>query len=186
MTRVDDLWYLAREANQRGEQAYHELADQHDGMVETTRTRYVSRRRFQTLAERTNRTGAPYGAHTIVYRESGEILLVRHEGVDLWVLPGGGVEPDESYAEAARRELEEEAGVEVSYDGLAILTRLRIVSGDQSMTGVLPVYAAHAETTEPEVADPDGEISAARWFAELPEDTRDRKDLQSWRDRELP
>ncbi|WP_435358549.1 NUDIX hydrolase [Haloarchaeobius sp. DFWS5] len=183
MTRVDDLWYLAQEADQYGEQAFHELRDRHDDVLQTERTRYVSRRRFRTLAERVERTGAPYGAHTIVYRDDGDILLVRHEGVDMWVLPGGGVEGSESYAEAARRELAEEAGVRASYDGLAILTRLEIVSGEQSMCGVLPVYAASAETTDTSVTDPDDEISAARWFSRLPEDTRDRDELVAWRER---
>ncbi|WP_303647470.1 NUDIX hydrolase [Haloarchaeobius amylolyticus] len=184
--RVDDLWYLADQADQFAQQRYHDLRDRHDDPMEVTRTRYVSRRRFRTLAERTNRTGAPYGAHTIVYRTDGAVLLVRHEGVDLWVLPGGGIDGDESYREAAARELREEAGVEVSYDGLAILTRLRIVSGEQSMCGVLPVYAARAKTTDPDITDPDDEISAARWFHRLPEDTRDREDLLAWRERNLP
>ncbi|WP_435318559.1 NUDIX domain-containing protein [Haloarchaeobius sp. TZWSO28] len=178
---VDDLWYLAHEADQHGQQMYHELRERHDDPMEVTRTRYVSRRRFRTLAERTNETGAPYGAHTIVYRPDRAILLVRHEGVDLWVLPGGGVDDAENYREAAERELAEEAGVKASYDGLAILTRLRLVSGEQSMCAVLPVYAAQAETTETEIADPDDEISKARWFHHLPEDTRDRGDLLTWR-----
>jgi hydroxymethylglutaryl-CoA reductase (NADPH) len=45
--------------------------------------------------------------------------------------------------------------------------------------------AAAAESTEPEVSDPDGEISEARWFDDLPEDTRDRHDLEAWRDHAL-
>ncbi|WP_303647502.1 NUDIX domain-containing protein [Haloarchaeobius sp. HME9146] len=178
---VDDLWYLAHEADQHGQQMYHELRERHDDPMEVTRTRYVSRRRFRTLAERTNETGAPYGAHTIVYRPDGSLLLVRHEGVDLWVLPGGGVDDAENYREAAERELAEEAGIEASYDGLAILTKLRLVSGEQSMCAVLPVYAAQAETTETEIADPDDEISKAGWFHHLPDDTRDREDLVAWR-----
>lgn len=51
--------------------------------------------------------------------------------------------------------------------------------------GVLPVFAAEAETREPSVAGPDDEISAARWvpFDDLPADTRDRNDLLAWRER---
>jgi 8-oxo-dGTP diphosphatase len=35
------------------------------------------------------------------------------------------------------------------------------------------------------VGDPDGEISTARWFDELPADTRDRAEISQWRERAL-
>lgn len=185
MTSFDDLWYLADDAQQSAEQARHRLDRRYDDYMELDRTHRVSRRRFRTLAERIRENGTPYGAHTIVYRPSGELLLVRHEDVDLWVLPGGGVRKDETFRDAAEREVAEEAGVDVDYDGLAILTEIRVVADDNVTWGVLPVFAGEAETTEPTVSDPDGEISAARWFAELPEDTRDRRDILSWRERRL-
>jgi 8-oxo-dGTP diphosphatase len=53
------------------------------------------------------------------------------------------------------------------------------------MLGVMPVYAARAETHEPSIADPDDEISVARWFADPPADTRDRDDLLTWREHTL-
>ena len=185
MKPVDDLWYLASQANQRAEQAYHALtADcESELYLEFERQRTVSRRRFRTLAERVESCGTPYGAHTIVYRESGELLLVRHEGVDLWVLPGGGLDGDETFREAAERELHEEAGVEAHYDGLAMLSRIHFRCDGHQAWGVMPIYAAEAQTADPEVQDPDDEISAARWFETLPEDTRDRADLLEWRDK---
>ncbi len=182
---LDDLWFLASEASQQAECAYHRLTDRHDdeAYLEFERTRSVSRERFRTLAERIRSSGAPYGAHTVVHRDSGELLLVRHEGVDMWVLPGGCVDAGESFHEAARRELDEEAGVSVAYDGLAMVTRVTVRHGDQGTWGVLPVFEARAESTAPTVDDPDGEISEARWFADLPPDTRDREDLLAWRAR---
>jgi 8-oxo-dGTP diphosphatase len=55
-----------------------------------------------------------------------------------------------------------------------------------STWGVLPVFEAEADAAaDPSVADPDDEISAARWFDELPEDTRDRSILQRWREQRL-
>ncbi|WP_254534621.1 NUDIX hydrolase [Halomarina litorea] len=178
---LDDLWFLADEARQEAECAYHRLTAHHEGYLEFERTRSVSRGRFRTLAERIRTSGTPYGAHTVVHRESGDLLLVRHDDVDLWVLPGGCVDGAESCREAARRELAEEAGVEAAYDGLAMLTRVTVRHGDQRTWGVLPVFEARAETTTPAVDDPDGEISDARWFDELPPDTRDREDLLAWR-----
>lgn len=180
MTVVDGLWYLADEAAQRAEQAYHRTTDAHgDGRLERTYRKRVSRGRFRTLAERIQRCGAPYGAHTLVYRPSGELLVVRHEGVDMWVLPGGGVDGSESFREAAERELAEEAGIDASYEGLAMLNRVEISCGAHDTWGVLPVFSAEAETTTLSVEDPDDEISKARWFEpeRLPKDTRDREDL---------
>lgn len=184
---VDSLWYLASEAEQRAEQAYHRLAESYEDFIKFDRTQSVSRRRFRTLAERVRRTGAPFGAHTIVYRPSGELLLVRHEGVNMWVLPGGGVDGDESFRDAAERELREEAGVDAAYEGLAMVTRVTFEWRGHESWGVLPVFAARpSETVTPEVRDPDGEISAARWFSDLPDDTRDRSDIQAWREAALP
>lgn len=185
MTTLDDLWYLSEEATQRAEQVYHGLTDRHDGYLERTHTKRVSRRRFRTLAKRIREWGAPYGAHTFVYRPSGDLLLVRHEAVNMWVLPGGLPDGDESFREAARRELSEEAGVEVEYDGLGLVSRVDIFASDYSTWGVLPVFAAKAIETEPKVNDPDDEISAARWFRDLPEDTRDREHILAWRERTL-
>jgi 8-oxo-dGTP diphosphatase len=182
---VDDLWYLASCAEQRAERAYHGLTDRHDDVLEFDRHRTVSRRRFRTLAERVERTGAPYGAHTVVYRENGDLLLVRHEDVDLWVLPGGGIDDGETFREAAERELAEEAGVNATYDGLAMVTSVTFECDGYSSWGVLPVFEARAQETDLTVQDPDGEISAAAWFADLPEDTRDRGHLERWRDHAL-
>jgi 8-oxo-dGTP diphosphatase len=180
VTAVDGLWYLAEQAEQRAERAYHRMTERYgdEGIRRTYRKR-VSRPRFRTLAERIRRSGTPYGAHTLVRRDSGELLLVRHDGVDLWVLPGGGVDGPESLREAAERELDEEAGIEATYRGIAMLVRVEIGCRGRDTWGLLPVFHATAETTDPAVSDPDGEISDARWFGSgaLPEDTRDREDL---------
>ena len=51
----------------------------------------------------------------VVRRESGgsELLLMRRRDNGRWGLPGGYVEPGESVAEAAAREVLEETGVEI-------------------------------------------------------------------------
>jgi len=46
----------------------------------------------------------------------GRILMVRHQELhrSFWTLPGGGVEPDETYEEAVVREVLEETNLETS------------------------------------------------------------------------
>jgi 8-oxo-dGTP diphosphatase len=181
---VDGLWFLAENAGRRAARARHELVERHDGYVERTHRTRVSRARFRTLADRIERTGGPYGAHTIVHRD-GELVLCRHEGVGRWVLPGGEVDPGESFRAAAERELAEEAGMTAEYDGLAVLTRIDVSSREHDTWGVMPVFAARPTAGPPTAADPDGEIREARWFGfdALPADTRDRADLLAWYDR---
>ncbi|WP_276273940.1 NUDIX hydrolase [Haloarcula litorea] len=183
MTTVDDLWYLADVASQQAEQRYHDLRDRHDAAVEFTRHRRVTRPRFRRVAEAARDHGAPFGSHTLAYRPSGDLLLVRHEGVDKWVLPGGELDGGESFREAALRELREEGGIDATIEGLGLLGRVEFHCDGNRTWGVLPVYEARATTTDPSVEDPDHEISAARWFDELPEDTRDREEILRWRDR---
>ncbi|MFC7074038.1 NUDIX hydrolase [Halovenus rubra] len=184
MTTVDDLWYLADEATQQAEQTYHRLAQGDDDYLEFNTTKQVSRRRFRTVATRIEDNGAPYGAHTLTQRPNGALLLVRHDAIDLWVLPGGETDTDETFYEAAVRELQEEAGIKAEYDGLGMLGKVTFECDDHTTWGVLPLYEAHTAPVEPTVQDPDGEITEARWFDELPADTRDREQLSLWREQD--
>jgi 8-oxo-dGTP pyrophosphatase MutT (NUDIX family) len=183
MTTVDDLWFLADEASQQAEQTYHRLSTEYQNFLEFETTKQVSRRRFRTVARRIRDNGAPYGAHTLAHRENGALLLVRHEAIDLWVLPGGETDGEESFRAAAERELREEGGIDASYRGLGMLGRVRFHAGDHSTWGVLPLFEARASDVEPTVSDPDDEITDASWFRDLPPDTRDREQLRTWRER---
>lgn len=183
MTGVDRLWFLADEARRAAERVFYRLDSRYDDYLSWDRHRSVSRRRFRTLARRVSESGTPFGAHTVVYREDGALLLVRHAGVDQWVVPGGGVdEGDDSLLATARRELDEEAGVDATYEGLAVANRVRLDCRGHETWGVLPLFAARADGETPTVDDPDGEIVAADWFHDLPDDTRDRGDLVAWRE----
>lgn len=178
---VDALTMRADDAARRAADAYRNLERSHEDFLEFERSKRVSRQRFSVLVDRIRATGSPYGAHSIVYRDDGQLLLVRHAGIDLWVLPGGGIDDGETFHEAACRELDEEAGVEVSWDGLGYVTRITITTDGYRTWGLLPVFAARAESLETTIDDPDAEIVDAGWFADLPADTRDRDLLREWR-----
>lgn len=185
MTAVDRLWYLADEAEQLAEQTYHGFQESHDGLLEFSKQRWVSRSRFRVIVDRITDNGLPYGVHAIVTRGDGAVLLVRHAAVDQWVLPGGEMDGEESFEAAARRELREEAGIEATFEGLGLLGRVEFRTDNHSTWGVLPIFAARAETTDITVDDPDEEIVDAQWVQSLPEDTRDRATLQEWCDRNV-
>jgi ADP-ribose pyrophosphatase YjhB (NUDIX family) len=46
------------------------------------------------------------------------ILLIRRTDNKYWSIPGGGIEPGESVREAARREVEEETGIDCEITGM--------------------------------------------------------------------
>ena len=55
------------------------------------------------------------GVRVVLPDEEGRILMVKqsHEGKDIWMVPGGGIEAGENAAEAAIREVLEETGLEI-------------------------------------------------------------------------
>ena len=46
----------------------------------------------------------------VFFNEKGEVLLINSADGEFWTLPGGGLEENESLADAAQRELNEETG----------------------------------------------------------------------------
>ena len=104
------------------------------------------------------------GGVRVLCLSQDQILLVRHEdpttGETYWVLPGGGREPGESFAEAAAREVREETGVAVR-----ILRRLRVPASAPHVTYALflakPV--AHVEPAPTVDLGAERYLRAAAW-----------------------
>jgi len=54
----------------------------------------------------------------VVTNDVGELLLVHKTDNGLWALPGGGMDPGESIAQAAVRETKEETGMDIEVTGV--------------------------------------------------------------------
>jgi 8-oxo-dGTP diphosphatase len=99
-------------------------------------------------------------AGAVVSDERGRVLLLKHEfrAGSGWGIPGGFLEPGEQPEEAARRELREEAGVELEDVRLVLARTFR------RPRQVELLFAARARP--PADARPASrEISRAEWFA---------------------
>ena len=94
----------------------------------------------------------------IVYRDDGKILLVRGRfSRQKWALPGGGVKHNESYEQAAVREVLEEIGLRVH--NLRYLGKAN--SHESYAKFSVRVFAAHASDYDIKC---NFEIMEARWL----------------------
>ena len=117
------------------------------------------------------RLGTPsfhVGAICVIERVDGHLLLVRQSyRRDGWGFPGGLMRRREDPADAARREVKEELGIDVDLVGLPVVVI------DSPMRRIDVVYNARlAEgSAQPEATLHSPEITDARWFppAGLPE-----------------
>jgi len=91
-------------------------------------------------------------AYAVVFEDERGILLAHwHEARrSAWTLPGGGLEPGEDPADAARREVQEETGYRIDIDELlgidsrVIPKRRRITPGASApLHTIRIVYRAH-------------------------------------------
>ena len=99
-----------------------------------------------------------------VIERNGEILLQRRADNGKWGLVGGLLELDETYTQAALREIREETGLEVRFTGfLGIFHNYDMVwgNGDQAHT-IGAYFAAEIVRGEPRV---DEESLELRFFA---------------------
>jgi ADP-ribose pyrophosphatase YjhB (NUDIX family) len=105
------------------------------------------------------------GVGVVVWQ--GELVLLIRRGrpprQGQWSLPGGGVQLGEPLAEAARREVREEAGLEIALGG--IVATLDLIERDEAgrvrYHYVLVDYVAEALAG---ALQPGDDASDARWF----------------------
>ncbi len=112
------------------------------------------------------------GVRAVVRDESGRILLVRHTYLPGWYLPGGGVDPGETVAAAAVREVAEETGIAVlgSPHLFALYLNRRVSRRDHVALLVFDAPVAGQPLRHPAI-----EIAEVGFFAldALPEETTD-------------
>ena len=95
----------------------------------------------------------------IVYRDDGKILLVRGRfSRQEWALPGGGVNRNESYEQAAVREVSEEIGLKIY--NLRYLGKAN--SHESYAKFSVQVFVAHASNHDIKC---NFEIMEARWLS---------------------
>lgn len=107
------------------------------------------------------------GSSVIVVGDGRVLLLARSDTHD-WGLPGGLMEPGESFEETARREVLEETGLRLDE-----LTLLGLFSGKEyyyryphgdEIFNVTAAFVAHVPGTA-EITVDSGEARTAEWFA---------------------
>ena len=116
----------------------------------------------------------------------GHVLLVRHSETGAWVTPGGAIEPVETPADAAVREMWEETGLDVRltrltgvYGGSEFVVRYQ--SGDEVSYAMIvfeaEILAGEARPDEEEILEvrffPPSELDALEmptWMAEVLQD----------------
>ena len=126
------------------------------------------------------------GCGVLIENEKGEVLLQKRSDTREWCVPGGALEPGETYIEAATRELSEEVGIKVSdlklfglysgadreihYPNGGVVYSLSVIFITKSYTG--------------EISDSDSEVLEHRFFDKnsIPNDlfTPDARPILDW------
>lgn len=98
-----------------------------------------------------------------IHDREGRLLTVRKHGTTRFMLPGGKLEPGETPAQAAVREVSEEVGVDIDPAALVPLGRWRSPAANEPDTDIdSTVFTVDLHEPAPRVAH---EIDELRWLA---------------------
>lgn len=125
---------------------------------------------YAWVVRQPEQAGDPSETYTGGEETRERALMILPRGESAWGVPGGGREGDESFEETARREVQEEAGVDCEITGLWHLEHCRWRSEDETddrVSHTLHVFfdAAYAGDT---ISVQQAEVNGAAWFAEQP------------------
>lgn len=109
-------------------------------------------------------TNRPVVAASAACFRDGRLLLVRRaQPPRLWTLPGGRIEPGERAAEAARRELKEETGIDAEIVGCAGYRDVLLHDGSGALARQFVILAFAARWRAGE-AKASAEVTAVEWI----------------------
>ncbi len=126
------------------------------------------------------------GCGVLIENDKGQVLLQKRSDTGDWCVPGGALEPGETYIEAATRELREEVGIEVSDLRLFGLysgddRQIHYPNGDEVYSlSVIFITSCYTGT----ISDTDSEVLEHRFFGrdEVPKElfTPDARPILDW------
>ena len=106
----------------------------------------------------------------VLIDEQDRVLLFKWETLNVWITPGGGLKPGETYEEAALRELREETSLVVSELGPWVWSRSHVFRWNEMLYDAMerffllrtPHFQVSSEGMEPAERE---EASVHRWWS---------------------
>ena len=126
------------------------------------------------------------GCGLLLENEKGELLLQKRSDNGQWCIPGGALEPHETYIEAVKREIREEVGINVLNPELFGLysgeDRVIHYPNDDIVYSLAVIF--RATKYEGVISDEDSEVLEHRFFGrnEIPEELfyPDARPIRDW------
>jgi ADP-ribose pyrophosphatase YjhB (NUDIX family) len=110
-----------------------------------------------------------FGVRVALIKNNSEILLIKHQYDDFWVLPGGGIKKKEVPEKAARREVQEEVGFII--ENLELLGKYKNISGGKNDNVFVFISRNFKKSLENKSFLDKLEVQKQKWFSyrKLPE-----------------